>query len=83
MLLLWWDAICLYDDVVGAMELPLEEHVRFEEERARLVVTVRQEEEEIVKRFLQSRENDFDVTIKVFNILAKREFAACNERYTG
>ena len=83
MLLLWWDAICLYDDVVGAMELPLEEHVRFGEERARLVVTVRQEEEEIVKRFLQSRENDFDVTVKVFNILAKREFAVCNERYTG
>ena len=49
----------------------------------RLVVTVRQEEDEIVKRFLQLRENDFDVTIKVFNILAKREFAACNERYTG
>ena len=83
MLLSWWDAICLYDDVVGAMELPLEEHGRFGEERARLVVTVRQEEEEIVKRFLQSRENGFDVTIKVFNILAKREFAAYNERYAG
>ena len=83
MLLPWWDAICLYDDVVGAMELPLEEHVRLGEERARLVVTVRQQEEEIVKRFLQSRENDFDLIMKVFNILAKREFAACNERYAG
>ena len=83
MLLPWWDAICLYDDVVGAMELSLEEHVRLGEERARLVVTVRQQEEEIVKRFLQLRENDFDLIMKVFNILAKREFAACNERYTG
>ena len=82
-LLSWWDAICLYDDAVGAMMLPLEEHARLGEERARLVITVRQEEEEIVKRFLQSRENDFDVTVKVFNILAKREFAAYNERYAG
>ncbi|WP_292270503.1 hypothetical protein [Butyricimonas sp.] len=83
MLLSWWDAICLYDDAVGAMMLPLEEHTRLGEERARLVITVRQEEEEIVKRFLQLRENGFDVTIKVFNILAKREFAAYNERYAG
>mgnify|MGYP000221735915 CR=1 FL=1 len=82
-LLSWWDAICLYDDAVGAMMLPLEEHTRLGEERARLVITVRQEEEEIVKRFLQSQENGFDVTIKVFNILAKREFAAYNERYAG
>ena len=37
-LLGWWDAICLYDNVVGLMELPVEEQERVKEERVRLAV---------------------------------------------
>ena len=38
--MVWWDAFCFYEDVVGAMELPEPERVRLAEERVRLAVSV-------------------------------------------
>ena len=81
-LLSWWDAICLYDDVVGAMMLSREDHERLEEERARLRVSVVREENEKIERLRQmGQDADFSLVAEVFYILAKREFVACNEYY--
>ncbi len=81
-LLSWWNAICLYDDVIGAMELPKEEQERLNEERTRLRVSMVRQEEEKIERFRQmGPEADFSLVSEVFYILAKREFVACNEHY--
>ena len=79
-LLAWWDAICLYDDVVGRVELPLEERERLSEERSRLSVRVRQMEDTLIDQFCME-EDTSRVTGQVFHILAKREFAACNTEH--
>ena len=83
-LLTWWDAICLYDDVIGTMELPKEEQERLNEERARLLGSVEREENERIECFRQMGQNadmglvsSVDVGL-VFYILAKREFEMCN-----
>lgn len=80
-LLAWWDAICLYDDVIGMMELPAGERERLGEERNRLSVTVKQKEKEMIEHFLQSEGDNLNSTARVFYILAKQEFEACNELY--
>ncbi len=80
-LLGWWDAICLYDNVIGLMELPLEEQEYLGEERLRLSVRVRQIEDKVVERFVRVGDISPVDTGLVFDILAKREFAACNEEY--
>ena len=81
-LLSWWDAICLYDDVVGAMELSREDQERLDEERVRSRGSVEREENERIVRFRQmGQDADFGLVAEVFNILAKREFKTCNERY--
>ena len=80
-LLGWWDAICLYDNVVGLMELSLEEREHLGEERLRLSVRVRQVEDEVVGEFERIGDIFTIDTGQVFYILAKREFAACNEEY--
>lgn len=77
----WWDAICSYEDVVGAMELPVGERERLAEERVRLAVTVKQQEEGMIEQFSRSSSDDFYSAAKVFRILAKREFEKCNELY--
>ena len=80
-LLGWWDAICLYDNVVGLMELPVEEQERLKEERVRLAVRVRQVEDDMIEQFVRMGEvSSVDVGL-VFYILAKREFVACNTKY--
>ena len=80
-LLGWWDAIGLYDNVIGLMELPLEEREYLGEERSRLSVRVRQIEDKVVERFVRVGDISPVDTGLVFDILAKREFAACNEEY--
>ena len=80
-LLGWGDAICLYDNVVGLMELPIEEQERLKEERVRLAVRVRQVEDDMIEQFVRMGEvSSIDVG-QVFYILAKREFVACNVKY--
>ena len=80
-LLGWWEAICLYDNVVGLMELPVEEQERLKEERVRLAVRVRQVEDDMIEQFVRMGEvSSVDVGL-VFYILAKREFVACNTKY--
>ena len=79
-LLSWWEAICLYDDAVGRVELPLEERERLSEERSRLSVRVRQMEDTLIDQFCME-EDTSRVTGQVFHILAKREFAACNTEH--
>ena len=75
----WWNTICLYDDVVGAMELAQEERERLSEERARLRIIVEREEEVKIGLLRQVRQDaDFSLVAEVFCILAKREFEECN-----
>ena len=79
-LLSWWDAICLYDDVIGAMELPKEEQERLNEEQAHLRVSVvRQENEKIERLHQMGQDAGFSLVAEVFYILAKREFAEGNK----
>ena len=80
-LLGWWDAICLYDNVVGLMELPIEEQERLKEERVRLAVRVRQVEDDMIEQFVRMGEVSSVDVGQVFYILAKREFVACNVKY--
>ena len=78
-LLTWWDAICLYDDVIGTMELPKEEQERLNEERARLLGSVEREENERIECFRQmGQDADMGLVAEVLYILAKREFEMCN-----
>ena len=80
-LMAWWDAFCFYEDVVGAMELPEPERVRLAEERVRLAVSVKQEEEEMIERFALSTRDDLELFGRVFCILARREFAIHDKLY--
>ena len=80
-LLGWWDAICLYDDVIGLMELPFEEQERLGEERSRLSVRVRQVEDDMIEQFVRMGEVSSVDVGQVFYILAKREFVAYNKEY--
>ena len=80
-LMAWWDAFCFYEDVVGAMELPEPERVRLAEERVRLAVSVKQEEEEMIERFVLSTRDDLELFGRVFCILARREFAIHDKLY--
>ena len=77
----WWRAICFYEDVVGAMELPEPERERLAEERVRLAVSVKQEEEEMIERFVLSTRDDLGLFGRVFCILARREFAIHDKLY--
>ena len=76
----WWRAICFYEDVVGTMELSLEEQISLEEERVRLKTCVKQQKDEIIERFHHVDE-DIRFDVEVFNILAKRAFVECNAAY--
>ena len=76
----WWRAICFYEDVVGTMELSLEEQISLEEERVRLTTCVKQQKDEIIERFHHVDE-DIRFDVEVFNILAKRAFVECNAAY--
>ena len=80
-LMAWWDTFCFYEDVVGAMELPEPERVRLAEERVRLAVSVKQEEEEMIERFALSTRDDLELFGRVFCILARREFAIHDKLY--
>jgi len=79
-LLSWWEAICLYDDAVGRLELPLAERDRLSEERSRLSVRVRQIEDTLIDRRGMEVDTSLE-TGRVFYILARREFVACNMEY--
>ena len=75
----WWGAICFYEDVVGAMELSLEEQIRLEEERVRLTTCVKQRKDEMIERFMGSTCEDLGALANVFKVLAKRNFCEYNE----
>lgn len=80
-LLGWWNAICLYDNVMGLMELPVEEQERLGKERTRLSARARQVEDDMIEQFVRMGEVSSVDVGQVFYILAKREFVACNEKY--
>ena len=71
-LMAWWDAFCFYENVVGAMELPEVERKRLAEERIRLAVTVKRQEEEMITRFTRSTGENIELFAGVFRILARR-----------
>ena len=77
----WWEAICLYDDVIGLLELPLEERERLKGERARLSARVRQVEDEMIEQLAREGEFSPGGSGQVFYILAKREFSARNMEF--
>lgn len=78
----WWNTICLYEDVVGAVELPREEIEHLREERIRLRVSVEQVEDEEIEHFRQLKDgSDICLLAEIFDVLARREFSACNESY--
>ena len=77
----WWDAFCFYEDVVGKVELSTNGQERLVEERVRLAVSVKQREEEVIKRFVKTEGDDVYDMAKSFRILAQREFTMCHERY--
>ena len=81
-LLAWWDAICLYEDVVGTMELSMEEREYLGEERTRLSVRVKQLENKKIEYFQQLEDrNDTCCLPEVFDILARRAFDTCYRFY--
>ncbi|WP_065219905.1 MULTISPECIES: hypothetical protein [Butyricimonas] len=81
-LLSWWDAFCLYGDVVGAMMLPGEDNKWQEKERACLRVSVGWEEDKRIERFRQmGLDTDFCLVAEVFKVLAKRVFDELNRLY--
>lgn len=81
-LLAWWDAICLYEDVVGTMELSMEEREYLGEERTRLSVRVKQLENKKIEYFQQLEDrNDTRCLPEVFDILARRAFDTCYRFY--
>lgn len=75
----WWRAICFYEDVVGVMELSLEEQIRLEEERVRLTTCVKQWKDEMIERFIEAPGKDLGALANVFKVLAKRNFYEYNE----
>lgn len=83
-LMAWWKAICLYDDVIGAVILSREERAYLQEERDRLIVSVEQMEDELVEVFQQMGEEvDICFANEIFDILARREFVKRNEKYVN
>ena len=81
-LLAWWDAICLYDDTVGLMELSRVEQERLDGERVRLRVSVEREENERIESFCRmGQDAEIDLVSEVFYILARREFEGCKGLY--
>lgn len=78
----WWDTICLYDDMVGMMELVQEERERLNEEQSRLRVSVMKLENRKIECFRQEGiDADSRLMADVFYVLAKRKFEECNEHY--
>ncbi len=80
-LLGWWEAISLYDNVIGLREEEPGERARLEEELSRLSVRVEQVENDLVGQLAHEGEASSIDAGQVFYILAKRELAACNEEY--
>lgn len=79
----WWNAIRFYENVLGEMEVPVGERERLAGELTRLGVSVEQMEDEKVEYFKQTRSgDDVHLLAEVFEILARREFADCNESYS-
>jgi len=79
-LIAWWDVFRFYESVIGEMEVSIEDKERLVGECTRLSVSVEQIENEKIERFLQNNK-DICLTANVFDVLARRKFAAYNELY--
>lgn len=78
----WRSAILDYENVIGEMEVSLGERERLTGELTRLGVSVAQMEDEKVEYFNQmGNGDDVHLLAEVFEILARRKFADCNEFY--
>lgn len=77
----WWWAIRAYESVIGEMDVFIEEKERLAGGRMRLGVSVEQIEDEKIEDFQQNG-SDVCLIAKAFDILARREFAVCNEFYS-
>lgn len=74
-------AIRAYESVIGEMDVFIEEKERLAGGRMRLGVSVEQIEDEKIEDFQQNG-SDVCLIAKAFDILARREFAVCNEFYS-
>lgn len=77
----WWNAIGLYESVVGEMKVPVEEQRRVAEERVRWVIRVQQWEDEITKCVFGASSDISQSLINLFYVLAKRKFTEYNSLY--
>jgi hypothetical protein len=77
----WWNAIGLYESVVGEMDLPVEEQRRMTEERVRWAVRVQQWEDGITKCVFGTSSDISQSLVDLFYVLAKRKFTEYNSLY--
>lgn len=81
-LLAWWEAIRVYESIIGEMDLSTDEQIRLAGERARWRGSVEQAEDEKIECFLHKGNRDNACAlVGIFDILAKREFDVCNEKF--
>ena len=71
----WWEAIQFCENV----EISVKDRKRFAEERMRLMVIVKQQEDEMIQYFEETDKNDTSLIVKIFSIWTKYEFIKCNE----
>lgn len=71
----WWEAIQFCENV----EISVKDRKRFAEERMRLMVIVKQQEDEMIQYFEETDKNDTSLIVKIFSIWTKYEFTKCNE----
>lgn len=81
-LLVWWEAIRIYESTIGEMNLSVDERVRLQEEHSRWSINEKQIENEKKEYFL-CKENKGNVCllIELFCIGMKEEFITYNEVY--
>ena len=77
----WWNAIGLYESVVGEMDLPVEEQRRMTKERVRWAVRVQQWEDGITKCVFGTSSDISQSLVNLFYVLAKRKFTEYNSLY--
>ena len=76
--IVWSEAICVYENIIGEMDI--KECERLLEEYTRLDASVKQVRDEQVAYFYQNRGNIL-VMSRVFDFCAKREFDTCDKMF--
>lgn len=75
----WWDAIKIFENIIDMMQLPCNDQEWFSCERNRLMMNVTRLKEKEVEN--KGNINEPYLLAKTFEIMAKQEFAVCNDCY--